>query len=559
MILKIKSMRAVGLSLAVMLLVLAGVIWWKFAGYSQVSIINIANFNSRLQPMTTAGHDGLEQYSFGGAAWLGAAVSQLKRSQPQALLTETGDLVMGSWWRLWSGEPEFKVCARLGVQAGALGNHELNLGLDHLKDAVSRNGTFPLLATNIEFDDPEMGALFQKSLIVTSGDGLKVGFLSLVPPRLVTLIRGNGGVTIDPDLQGVARRTIAELRAKGAEAIVLLSHSSLDEDLALAGAVSGLALIITGDASYGAEPALNWVPGPNRWRTAVLTSGDSIKTLSVANVALHRGRPQPDRSGLETVPVNMSLTPDPEVAALVAGFENQMDELLNQPIGVFSSAVDARKSHLRTGQAELGNFMTDAMRWRTGADVALINAGGIRGDRIYPSGPVSIRTIYEIAPFQNEIVIKEMTGKQIHRMLTYSASALVGEHDNYESANRLYPGGYLQFSGLTVTLALGAINHPALISDDGRLLSPGNRIKYVGVADGAAWTSLNDGDVYTVAMPDFLAAGGDKYKFLAEIPGFNTQVLDSDALIDFFRSLPDGRFHPALDDRLKIEGLETDR
>ena len=556
---KIKTMRAVGLSLAIMLIVLGGVIWWKFTGYSRVTIINIANFNSRLQPMTTAGSDGLEQYSFGGAAWLSAAIDQLRENRPEALVTETGDLVMGSWWRLWSGEPEFKVCAMLRVAAGMLGNHEFNLGLEHLKEAVSRNGSFPLLATNIHFEDPELEGLFEKSLILTAPDGLKVGFLSLVPPRLVTLIRGAGAVRIDPDLKGVAEKTIAELKGQGAEAIVLLSHSSLDEDLALAAQVSGLSLIVTGDAGYGLEPAIRWAPGPNRWRTAVLTSGDSVKTLSAVTVTLHRGKPQPDRSSLETVPVTMSLTPDPVIAEVVSGFENQMDELLNQPIGVFTSAVDARKSHLRTGQAELGNFMTDAMRWRTGADVAVVNAGGIRGDRIYPSGPVSIRTIYEILPFQNEIIIKEMTGKQIHRMLTYSASALIGEDDQYESATRLYPGGFIHYSGLMVTMALGAINNPALVDDEGNLLSPGNRIKYVGVVDGADWTSLNDGDVYTVAMPDFLASGGDKYKFLADITGYDPQIIDADVLIDFFRSLPDGRFHPALDDRLKIEGRSGDR
>ncbi len=551
---------AVALSAVVMVAILAVAAWWRFTGYQTVSIINIVNFQSQLQPFAEAGDDGLTQVEFGGAAYLAAAIAELKEKHPAALVTESGDWMMGSWWRLFHGEPEFTIAKLLGVEVGLVGNHEFNLGADHLKQALRANGSFPLLATNINLADQELAGLLAKTVILTTADGVNVGFFSLVPPRFISLTKAGAGVSIDPDPVEVARSTTRQLRDQGADVVVMMSHASLEEDLALADQIEDLALIITGDSHYGTEANIRWVPGPGGWTTGVATGADNGKSLSAFNLSLHRGRPLPNQSGVETVVVSKRLPPDPKVAEAVETYAGRLDDLMNQPIGSFAAPMDARKSVVRVGEAPLGDFLADSFRWRTGAQLAVLNAGGIRGDRIFPSGPVSVKTVQEILPFSNTLIIKEMTGREIQLMMDLSASALVGPDDEYVSADRINSGGFLHFSGLKVTMAVSSINPPALVDDSGRVNRAGGRVKQVLIQKGGGWTTLNDGETYTVAMPDFLAGGGDKYTFLAPLPARETQIIDADAMIDYLKSLPNSRLKPTDDRRLIIDGLmKTER
>ncbi len=545
---------AVALSAAVMVAILAAVAWWRFAGYQTVTLVNIANFQSQLTPFEEASGDGLSQSTFGGAAYLAAAVADLRRKRPEALISESGDWVMGPWWRLFQGEPEFKVAKLIGVEVGMLGNHEFNLGTEHLKAALKTQAPFPILATNIRFDDPELAGLVKKDLILTTADGVKVGFFSLVPGRFTSLTKAGDGVHIESDLPRAARESILRLRDRGASVVVLLSHASLEEDLALAGEVEGLSLVVTGADHYGTEAALHWVRGPGGWATPVATGGVIGQTVTAFTLTFQRGRPQPESGVVETMVVSRELAPDLKVAEMVESYDRQLDDLLNQPIGAFAAPVDARKRVVRSGESGLGEFLADSFRWRTGSRLAVLNAGGIRGDRLFPAGPVSIKTVLEILPFGNKLVIKEMTGREVRQMLELSASALVGPDDRYVSADRMNSGGLLHFSGLRVTVALSPINSPALVDDDGRIISPGGRLKQVLFQTGEAWTTLNDTETYTVTMPDFLAAGGDRYNFLAKLPSRDPQVVDSDAVIDYLRSRSEERLLLNADGRLRIEG-----
>ncbi len=544
----------VSLSVAAMVLVLAAVAWWKLGGYYTVSVINIFNFQSRLEPFAEAEDGELSQNSYGGAAYIKAAIDQLHKIDPNALVTETGDLVMGPWWRLWEGEPEFQVASLMGLGIGMLGNHELNLGQEHLKRSLKKHATIPILATNIAFDDQELAALVEDIAILETPAGLKVGFFSLVPPSFINSTRAGRGVSVYPQSTKIAQRAVNRLLRRGAEAVIMLSHASLEDDRILARELEGLSLIISGESHYGRKAGITWVTGQGGWPVGIATAGDNGKTLPMYTLTLHRGRPVPEMSAIEVKTLSKSLTPDPEILALTEKFNGRMNALLNDPIGSFSTAVDARRQYVRCGAAPIGDFIADALRWASGADMAVINAGSIRGDRIFPAGPISIRTVYELLPFQNHVMIKEMSGRDIRRMLEFSASALVGQNDEYESAKRVSGGGFLHVSGLTVSIALSGINKPALIDDAGQQLSGGNRVKYVGAMSGTSWSTLNDGDHYTVAMPDFLAEGGDKYRFLADLPHQNTYILESDMVIDYIKVQPNARLRLKLDGRLKIEG-----
>lgn len=543
---------AVILSVLAMVLIVALVAWWKLGGFYTVSVINIFNLQSRLSPVP--GDEGLSQGGYGGAALLASAVRELKKTYPDALLTESGDLVMGPWWRIWKGQPEFSLAASIGVEAGMLGNHEFNLGQEHLREALAAYAKFPILATNIIFQDQELAGLMERRLILNTPEGVKIGLFSLVPARLTSKTKAGDGIEIEGDLAAVAARNVAGLKKDGVDAVMILTHCSLEENLALAAKVEGIALIISGDGGHGGEAEIHWASGPGGWPTAVVTGGDSGLTLPAFSLTLHRGRPIPELTEIKTVKLSPALGPDPEIEKLVADYAGQMDEMLTRSIGSFSTPVDARRDYVRSRPAPLGNFIADAYRWKTGADIAVVNGGGIRGDRIFPSGPISTATIMEMMPFQNIILVKEMSGKDIRLMLEYSASALIGRDDDYVNAERVGHSGFLHLSGLKATFALGPVNKPLLLREDGEIIYPGNRVKFAGVLAAGSVVPLNDGQMYTVAMPDFLASGGDKYGFLSDFPAKNLQVVDYEAVTDFVVLKHDKPLNLKNDGRLVLEG-----
>ena len=73
----------------------------------------------------------------------------------------------------------------------------------------------------------------------------------------------------------------------------------------------------------------------------------------------------------------------------------------------------------------MGNFVADSLRWRFGTDIALVNGGTLRGDRIFPAGAVSEKLLTELLPFANTVDIVTLTGAQLRRVMELSASDIL--------------------------------------------------------------------------------------------------------------------------------------
>ncbi|UQZ89821.1 hypothetical protein C4J81_11610 [Deltaproteobacteria bacterium Smac51] len=531
---------------------LAVLLWWNVSGFSSFTIINVGNLHSQILPFETLTAEGGDPERQGGLMYMRTAMKDLKSKYPDSLVVSPGDMVMGLWWRLFGGEPEAKAIAMLGINVGAVGNHEFSLGVDYFKKALAAHPDFPVLASNLEIDESGFTGLLSENTVLTTPTGDRVGFFSLMPPFQLYSSQVKSTLVINSAVADEARAQVKKLQSQGVDAVVLLSHMPLNDDLNLAAAVDGIDLIINGDSPFGEVPVIHWVNGAGGWKTAVVSSTDKGRLLTATSVVMHRGSIVPEKTTMEVVHVDDSLAADQEAAALAEFYEKSISARLDQPIGVFSTPVDARKSSTRSGETPLGDFLTDALRWGTGAQVAVMNAGGIRGDRIFPAGPVSMRNVHEIFPFNNTIWVKQMTGSQIRDMLSLSASALIGENDAYEAESRPGTGAYLHLSGLHVTLAISEINAPAQLSPDGEVLTYGNRLKAVNLGDHNSQIPLNDLEVYTVAMPSFLADGADKYLFLKDLPGADTQLIDADVVIDYIRSFGDQPVNMVVEDRVHI-------
>jgi 2',3'-cyclic-nucleotide 2'-phosphodiesterase (5'-nucleotidase family) len=180
------------------------------------------------------------------------------------------------------------------------------------------------------------------------------------------------------------------------------------------------------------------------------------------------------------------VAPDPAVAALIGRIGARFDATLDQRVGTAGTALDGRRGVVRARESTLGNLIADAMRLATGAEVALINGGAIRGDRLIPPGTtLTRRDLLETLPFGDVTMVVELDGATLREALEHGVGLA-------ESG----AGRFLQVSGLRFTW------HPAG--------PPGTRVGAVTV--GAA--PLEPTRTYRVAVGAYIAGGGDGYAML---------------------------------------------
>jgi 2',3'-cyclic-nucleotide 2'-phosphodiesterase (5'-nucleotidase family) len=181
------------------------------------------------------------------------------------------------------------------------------------------------------------------------------------------------------------------------------------------------------------------------------------------------------------------VPPDPKIKAVVDRYEEQLDQKLAVPVGTATVLLDTRRNTVRTAESNFGNRVADAMRTALDADVALMNGGGIRGDRTYDPGTVLTRKdVLTELPFGNVAVLIELSGADL-------LAALENGVSDVENTAGRFP----QVAGLTLTY------DPAK--------PPGSRIVAVQVGG----RPLETGRLYKVATNDYVYGGGDGYAALS--------------------------------------------
>jgi 5'-nucleotidase / UDP-sugar diphosphatase len=141
---------------------------------------------------------------------------------------------------------------------------------------------------------------------------------------------------------------------------------------------------------------------------------------------------------------------------------------------------------VRSAELPIGNLIADAIREQTHAAIGLMNAGSIRGDRIYPVGPLTRRTLLAMHPFGNVVTVIDVTGDVLLRALNAGVAKLPAA-----------AGQFPQVSGISFTVDANA---PA-----------GSRVRDVKVAG----QPLDASKSYTMALPDYILNGGDGYDMFA--------------------------------------------
>jgi len=170
----------------------------------------------------------------------------------------------------------------------------------------------------------------------------------------------------------------------------------------------------------------------------------------------------------------------------IASYRAKLEDFLAVPVGITETELDTRREIVRTQEAAFGNLVADALRSAFNADVAIVNAGGIRGSSRYPKGTVlTWGDLQGELPFRNRIILLEVTGEQL---LSALENGFAGLQDQ--------SGAFPQVSGLTLTFDPEA---PA-----------GSRVADLRIAGQA----VDRDSRYSLATIEFLARGGDGYTSL---------------------------------------------
>ncbi|WP_420403436.1 bifunctional metallophosphatase/5'-nucleotidase [Nisaea sp.] len=420
----------------------------------------------------------------GGAAKI-ASIARYERDRVEAeggqvLLTFGGDMLSPSLLSGFDkGAHMVALANAIGFNAAVLGNHEFDFGPDVLIDRL-KEAEYPVLGSNISYKGKPGFPGAERSLLVEAGE-YKIGLLGLTTTDTPSLSSSGPDVAFAP-LADAAREITEVLRRQGADLVIALTHAVYQKDLETLRQVAGIDIVLGGHDHL----VLVLYDG----KQAILKSGSQGNFVGIMDILIDRveGRSgpqlvwQPSFSMVNTLEVEE----DPEIAQRVAGFVARLDKELAVDIGATEVALDTRRAAVRSGENAFGNLVADAMRAATGADAALTNGGGIRGDTTYAPGRVLTRKdILTELPFGNKTVTMRLKGSDLKAALENGVSKVE------EGAGR-----FPHVSGLSFAYSG---SKPA-----------GSRVSDILVGG----LPLDLGKVYVVAVNDFVARGGDGYASL---------------------------------------------
>ena len=390
------------------------------------------------------------------------------------------------------------------------GNHEFDRRGPEQLVAALKASEFVWVGDNFAFGtgDAEADALLRSAFTFEAG-GKTVGVFS------VTLHPEDGGnarsyLRIDRDYQGVAKRTIDALEARGVDLIIGVTHVHMWQDVAMAQLKAEhpqLAFIVGGHEhepqySEGSEAAAAVMKGASNarviWRIDVDFDADGNYTVAERRIT-----------------VDESIAFDPEYEVVVEKWRGRLLEkypFLEARIGTAALAMDAREEFIRSQESSWGNFIVDQMRTAFGkpaADLAFLNSGTLRLDDVV-EGDILFDDIGRTFGFSSFLRHTTLTGAEFRQVM--------------EAGYRGGPaaqGYFPQISGFRVCVDRSRAEYDRIVS------------LQVPTEDG--WAEIEPQREYMVVVPDYLYGGGDGYDIpkdrFASRPASELKYLVLDAVL----------------------------
>lgn len=436
-----------------------------------------------------------------------------------SLMLDSGDTFHGQpIATLVKGESVAKLMKACGYDAMTTGNHDWSYGKDRLKE-LGGIANVKILSGNIKnadgtsfFDTDEL-----VKEITKNGKTLKIGVFGVSDPEMKNKTTPSNVEGLDfQDAVDYAKREAATLKAEGCDVVIALSHTLDPKNVAAQ--VDGVDLWLCGHEHIELSES---VTTPDGSKTYVSESGHYLNSVGLIDLNCTMDEDGSVHVDYEKTSVDyeeaQNYPKDASVTDVLDTIKAENETALNRVIGTSPVELDGVWEHIRIGQTNLGNVITDAYLLATGADIAFENAGGIRAS--IAAGTVTYGDVINVSPYGNYVVTKKLTGAQIKEMLessfTIQKNCIVANDSGEWDAWPNDSGSYLQVGGIIVRF------DPAQPA--------GARVLSVQ-KDGQ---ELDDTKEYTVAVNNYLA-GSDSYPQLANAAEIGEYSCCEELLIQFF-------------------------
>jgi 2',3'-cyclic-nucleotide 2'-phosphodiesterase/3'-nucleotidase len=493
---------------------------------------------------------------------LATLIAAARAEVTDSILVDDGDLLQGSpladWVAFQRGlkpgdvHPAFAAMALLKYDAGTLGNHEFDYGLDFL-DICLQKAPFPLISTNLSRADGSpyvpRSLILERRLGGETGVPIRIGLLGFLPPQTMVWDKGylEGQVIID-DIVASAEAAVPALRAAGADLVVVLSHSGIvregdplktSENAALALArIEGIDAIVSGHQhlvfpgpDFAGIPGVDAEAGTLLGVPAVMAGfwGSHLGIIDLALVHDDAGwRVEGARSQVRPIArrdadgVTALAAPAAAIDAVIEEGHQATRRYVAQPIGETTRRIashwariadDAGVQLVNAAQADhartfLAGTPDEALPLLSAS--APYRTGGRAGPDAYvdiPAGPITLRSAADLYPHPNQVVAVRITGAALKDWLEFSAG-LFNRIDPASTAPQPLIDPTFPIANFDVIDGISYridVTQPRRFDPDGRIADAGaSRIRDLN------WNLLpvGDDDMFVVVTNNFRVAGG---------------------------------------------------
>ena len=476
------------------------------------------------------GYDGLVLYK-----------KELEALYDNVLLVDAGDAVQGTViGSISKGAEIIRMMNRAGYDLAAPGNHEFDFGFDALEEC-SELLSCDYICANFCTTGGE--PVFSPWKILEAG-GLKIGFVAAVTPDTFTqtsirnIVNEVGEPMYDfladdtgDRLCGALQKYINEVRANGADYVILLSHLGSDSKTpsvyssnAVVGKLTGLDMVID---SHTHEVYNRQIPDREGRMIPVAQAGEKMKNIGQLTIYRDGHLEEtlvdlvPSVSGIPSEIVRRGKTDryvDPEMKAFLDDITASYEPVLERKIGYNPSDLvvwDGVRDYNRAEENGLCDLVADSQRVLSGAQAALVHAGSVRNN--LKAGEITRKDVINTLPYYNEIVKVSVSGQMILDALEFSVSYL---------PQRV--GGFLQVSGISYSADLDL--ESSVQKDEKKqfvCVDGDRRVHDVTIAG----RDLDPKAEYTLAINMFLLTGGDGYTMFKEADILETMPFSDNEML----------------------------
>ena len=468
----------------------------------------------------------------------------MKTKSKYVTLVDCGDAIQGNGVGLVSkGEVVIDAMNIVGYDYAILGNHAFDYGTEQLAYLINKSNA-QYLNSNITYTGSLENKLAEcKPYEIVEYGNKKVAYIGVTTPNTlfttsINNLKEDNEVVYDfagkndgQDLYALVQGYVDEVKQKGADYVIVLAHLGVDEDDEL--------------VSYSADELINNTNGidvvldghshsvylhhcvENKDGEYVVAGQTGTKLASLGQLVI-------DEKGLISISlVDDIVRVDDEVKNKIDEYLASYNALLDEVIAHSDFALSISDYQgvrmVRNRETSIGDFVSDAYRYTTGADISYVNGGGIKAS--IEAGDITTNDLIAVNPYGNTICVVEVTGQDIMDLLEYYCKDVQSEYVDAQGKAVGEQGSFPCMSGIHFVVNT-SIPTSITVDEDDQLVSVGNsrRVSDIMVEENGEYVPIDPNKTYTLASHNYMIKQGGSGSGLYMA---NHNIVQDDIALDY--------------------------